>query len=140
MKNPTEDILTLLVEDQDLDLAGGQNLFIGKEPASPANCVTLFDTGGKLMRTPARGERYEYSTISVRTRATHYGQGMIRARAISRALDGLSSVIIDDTKYTFIGTLDSPSLIGYDENNRAWIVFNLEVQRRPLHEAEIEVT
>ena len=133
MNNLSHDISVLLVEDPDLNLTAGGNLFVGREPTSPPNTVTLFDSpGGGPAHFYDREERYEYGAIQVRVRDTHYGNGLLRARAISKVLDGISGIEIDGALYTRIRAIDNPSLLGYDDNNRAWIVFNLETQRRPL--------
>lgn len=136
MNPPSEGIKDILV-NAGLGLVSGQNLFIGKEPANPANTVTIFDTaGGGPMLTYNPEERYEYRAINIRVRHAWYDVGMKLAQDIYEALDGLTNLEFDGALYTRIRPIDSPALLGYDDNDRAWIVFNLELQRRPLPEME----
>lgn len=132
MNPPSDDIKDILVTE-DLDLVAGTNLFVGKEPANPPNTVTIFDSpGGGPGRTYNRLEKYEYRAVNIRVRNASYQLGMKQAQDIVNALEGLSNIETDKALYTRIEVIDGPGLVGYDDNGRPWITFNLEIQRRPI--------
>ena len=53
-------------------LGFGRNLFIGREPSSPTNCVTIYPTGGY---SPDISRSTETPTIQIRIRNTSYPTG-----------------------------------------------------------------
>jgi hypothetical protein len=46
MNSSADDIKDLLLAESSFDLEHKVNLFVGREPSSPDNCVILFDTPG----------------------------------------------------------------------------------------------
>ena len=46
MNSPSVDIRQMLEADSSLGLVYATDLFIGKEPAKPRDCVTIYDTVG----------------------------------------------------------------------------------------------
>lgn len=111
----------------------GHNLFVGHEPANPPDTTTVFDgPGGGFGPGYNPEERYEYRAVNIRVRATRYDEGMKRAQDMANALHKLNKVEIGSILYTLIKPIDTPGLTGYDQNGRAWITFNLEIQRRAI--------
>lgn len=109
-----------------------QGLFVGREPTSPNNVLTIFDTPGigPLLFMNNEG-RYDYANIQLRLRHTHYEQGMLGMWELVELLHGEGNIVIGGSLYTKIEALDSPALLNWDENNRARIIVNFEIQRRP---------
>ena len=131
MNTASEDIKDLLEAESSLGLTFSVNLFIGREPAMPNNTVTLFDSsGGGSMLTYTTNERYYYPDLQIRVRNVSYLTGMALAQDISDFLH-CRKEIINNTVYTLIRAIDSPFPLDWDENNRARIVVNFSLQRRP---------
>lgn len=53
-------------------LGFGRNLFIGREPSAPANCLTIYPTGGYA---PDVSRPTETPTVQIRIRNTSYVTG-----------------------------------------------------------------
>lgn len=133
MNAPSLDIKDIMV-GKGLGLTFGRNLFVGLEPANPPDSVTVFDgPGGGFGPGYNPEERYEYRAVNVRVRAVRYEAGMKLAQEIVKSLHKLSGTVVGQTLYTLIKAIDTPGLTGYDQNGRAWITFNLEIQRRPVY-------
>lgn len=67
---------------------GAWPVYIGTEPSAPDDCVTVFDTEGRIVgAVQHNGEVQEYHGIQVRVRAADYATGYAKARAIAVALD-----------------------------------------------------
>lgn len=75
-------------------------VFVGLEPSSPDNCITVYDTvGEKNGRVMTTGEMQLHHGIQVRIRAVDHPTGFTKARAIAVALDEEvygADVFIDD--------------------------------------------
>lgn len=130
------DISTLITADS--DWIKGTDFFLGREPTSPANTLTLFDVPGSgrlLYKKREHGDLgsdvYEYVAFQARLRNADYEKGMLDASKIVDILHGVGNEVVGGTLYTVIRALDSPSLLEWDDNNRAKIVVNFAVQRRP---------
>lgn len=129
--NPVSvDVKDILEADSGLGLEFGANLFVGKEPDKPNECVTLYDTGGKGPRsTFEKSEKYYYHRLQVRVRSTSYLSGMTLAQEVMDVLHGLGHEEWNNTTYELIRAISSPLLIGRD-GGRIIIVVNFDVQRR----------
>lgn len=90
----------------------GTDLFIGFEPESPANCVTIYPTGG---RPPAASGWKEYPTMQIRVRNTEYSDGYDKAEEIFGLLHKERNILT-----TFRGRCfaiqSSPIFIGHGKN------------------------
>lgn len=130
--NPVvEDIKDILEAESGLELELATNLFIGKEPANPDLCVTLYDTGGRGPVTPFdRTEKYYYQTFQVRVRSKGYLEGMTLALDVMDSLHGRGHEEWNDAVYELIVCESAPCLIGRDDSGRALITANYSVQRR----------
>jgi hypothetical protein len=128
--NPTsEDIKDMLESESSLDLAFSDNLFIGREPATPNNCVTIFDTGGREPSTSMDGANYRYSSIQVRVRNTRYLDAWNMIEAIYDFLHMKSHETWNSIFYSLILAMSDAAFLDWDENNRVRLVQNFEVQR-----------
>lgn len=125
------DIKDILEAESSLGLAFGTNLFIGKEPATPVNCVTIFDTvGGLPQLTLAKGEDYYYCGIQMRVRDVNYINGWSLITDIRTILHGRGPETWNGTLYTVIRAINEPALLDYDEKDRPRFVVTFEGQRR----------
>lgn len=138
MNAAAHDIQDYLHNDQILELMTGVDLFTDSEPVSPDNIVTLYDTpdaGPQLFLNKEDDDepddRYEYVGVQTRIRNNHANAGKLLAGEIMGVLHGKGNMVINDTLYTLIQALDSPTVIDYDSKNRAIIVVNYHIQRCP---------
>lgn len=116
----------------------GIDLFIGKEPETPNNVVTLFDTPdkGRLLfynRKDINGDynRYEYAGCQVRIRNIEYDVAIEKAESIVDVLHNRGNEKVGNTTITLIEALDNPFIFDWDENNRVRVVVNFSIQRIP---------
>ena len=127
------DIKDILVEDINLGLEFGKNLFIGLEPTEPSSCITIFDTGGlppQLMLSK-NDVGYEYPTINIRSRNTSYVDGWKIINDIKTLLHNMGNFdVLGGVHYTIIYCASGPAFMGWDENNRARFTVNFNLQRR----------
>lgn len=129
MKSPADDIMSML-EGASLGLELSKNMFVGFEPARPDNTVTLYDTVGRPPLLTLDNKKYEYGGVQVRVRNRSYVQAMKQAYEIKDYLHGKYNVEAGDFLYTLVRCNTPPSLMAWDENQRAIIVINFETQRR----------
>lgn len=132
MNSSSEDIKDILVADASLSLVYATNLFIGKEPADPKNCVTIFDTGeaSPQLTMAGKGEDYFYPSIQIRVRNTGYLTGMELIQNIRTSLHGRAQETCNETLYSGIFCSSGPAFLDWDENHRARFVINFNIQRR----------
>lgn len=130
--NPTsQDIKDMLTADTDLSLTFATNLFIGREPVNPDNCVTIFDTPGFPPEMTLDGNSgYEYPSIQIRVRNKTYQAGWAKAQAIKDSLHGRNHETKNATLYTVISCSSGPAFLGWDSEERAKFIINFNVQRR----------
>lgn len=136
MEIPSVNIKDVLVNNT--SLVAATDLFIGQEPPKPNNITTIFDTpsAGKQLTTEknqrdenSSDKGYEYAAVQVRVRNNSYQAAMNRAKKIVKVLHGRGNFTINGTKVAKIEALDNPSLLDWDDNNRARVVVNFEVQQ-----------
>ena len=132
MNSCAEDIKDMLVAESSLALTYGEDLFIGKEPVSPINCVTVYDTSGfaPQLTLQGRNDNYYYPSVQIRVRNTKYTTGWDVVQDIADALHGRHSETWNGTLYTMIRTSSGPALLDWDERGRVHFVVNFFIQRR----------
>lgn len=126
----SEDIKDMLVADSSLGLTFTENLFIARMPASPVNCVVIYDAPGYPDALGLKDQGYEYPSIQIRVRNRTYLTGMELAQKIKTSLHGRSAQIWNETLYTVIHAVGGPALLNWDENSNSDIVINFNLQRR----------
>jgi hypothetical protein len=116
----------------DLTYGGANgNLFVGKEPSTPKNCVTVFDTSGFAPYLGVSGDvGYEYPSVQVRVRNTKYSTGWNLINSIKNALHGKHQETWNGTLYCVIICSSDPALLDFDDNGNARFVCNFNIQRR----------
>jgi len=126
------DIAAMLAAEDSLDLSLGVNIFVGREPSDPDNCVTIFDTpGGRpLTFLEPGGDDYYSPTIQIRVRNNDYRIGYNLAHDIMVSLHGRAQQTWNGTLYSVVLAMADPALLDWDENGRARFVVNFDVQRR----------
>jgi hypothetical protein len=134
MNQPSRDIKTILESYGDssgLNLDFSINLFLNKEPATPINCVTIFDTEGFPPYLGLGGETgYEYPSINIRVRNTKQQDAWTIIEEIKEALHGRHQETWNDTLYSIIYCSSGPALLDWDDNGNCRLIVNFNIQRR----------
>lgn len=131
MNSASVDIATFL--EQETSLVRAISLFVGKEPASPVNAVTLFDTPGGATEIRLEGgvaKYYEYPSVSVRIRAISYRDGWAVAQEVKRVLHGLTGLVINGTCYDSVVCVQGPFLLDWDEHEHPRFVATFHITRK----------
>jgi len=132
MNAPSVDIASILEEESSLCLVFADNLFVGREPSKPFNCVTIFDTPGMpdALASDDTGLRYEKPSVQIRIRNQSYPTAMALADEIKDVLHCRAGFVCDDVLYTGIYHISGPTLLDWDDAGNARIVMNFNLQRR----------
>lgn len=135
--NPAcKDIAQFLDEETALGLTLGTDLFYGRMPDSPTNCVAIFDNpGGAPMLTLKKStSAYFYSSFNVRVRNIAYAEGWGIANDIVTFLHGLNQQNCPDGS-SYVGVikaLNDPQVLHWDKNDRVIFFVNFDIQRKPI--------
>lgn len=129
MNSVVDDIKDMLAEDSTLGLVFATNLFIGREPDKPENCVTLFSVNSFPPEMTITKENYFYSSFQVRVRGTNYVSAMTLANKIFTSLHGRAHETWNGVYYSIIQG-DEPVELDWDDKNRIRLIINFESQRR----------
>ena len=105
-------------------------IFIGKEPATPTNTITIFETMAFHDLTMNRSEIYELPRIQIRVRSTSYLEGWGVIDTIKNLLHGRANETWNGALYTLIRCYSGPGLLDYDKEQSVRFVVNFEIQRR----------
>jgi hypothetical protein len=134
--NPTcKDIAQFLNEDTSLGLTLGTDLFYGRMPDGPSNCVAVYDNPGDspMLTLKKETSNYFYSSINVRVRNTEYANGWEIMYNIVAFLHGLHQQNTPDAS-SYIGVIkaqNDPQVLYWDKNDRVIFFTHFEVQRKP---------
>lgn len=127
---PSVDVMSILNDDFSIDLTFRDNLFVGREPSSPDNCVTIFDTPGfGPVSAYSMDVQYDYPSVQIRVRNKDYRIGWRMILAIKQLLHNKAHFTVNGTRYESVECALEPALLDWDENNRVRFVstFNLQV-------------
>jgi len=132
MNAPAEDVKDMLESESSLGLVCGVggNLFIGKEPAKPDNCVTIFDTYGRPDKLTFDNAIYERPSVQIRVRNNNYRNGYNVINEIYLSLHGRAHETWNGAIYEVIYCSSGPFHFDWDDNGRARFIINLNLQRR----------
>ena len=130
MNSTSVDIKNLLDADSGLGLTFATDLFVGREPTSPSNTVTIFDAVGLSTEEALDDEGYDKLSIQIRVRNTSYENGFALATQIKDFLHGRANVTCGNTFYMGIYCISSPILLDWDGNNRCRFIVNFLIIRR----------
>ncbi len=101
------------------------DIFIGKQPNDPDNCVTIYDTGG-----PEQNPKYniDNSNLQIKVRDIEYYNGYKKIFYIKSILEGIKPTIVYGDK--IIGCwVSNITHMKYDENDRAIFIMNIRITR-----------
>lgn len=126
MAAPSVDIKDILVSDGIGTFT--DDIHISKEPASPDNVITIYDTGGQEANPKWSIDR---PSVMIRVRNNNYLNGYSKCKDIKDSLLGLSKQTINSTEYIAIWLQGEINFIEYDDNNRAIFTLNFNINREP---------
>ena len=131
MNEASTDIKDML-EAAGLGLVFKKNLFKAKEPTSPDEVVTVYDTPSLAPeRTLSTSSLWYYrSSVQVRVRSNGYSDAMTLARNIMESLHNRANTEWGGTLYAVIQAQGEPVPMAWDENNRTIVITNFNLQRR----------
>lgn len=118
-----------ILEDAGLGLTFGSNLFIGKEPPGPVDCVTIFDVPGAPDLLTFDIVKYEYPSIQIRVRNRKYIDGWTLANNIKNTLHGYSHQTINGTYYDLVYCVNGPAMLDI-QNDSYRFIMNFNILRR----------
>jgi len=115
------------LEDQSVGTVG-TNIFVGQQPDSPANCVTIIDTGGLR---PDIDLPTKKPTFQVLVRNTDYATGAAKLTSVRNALHNrYNETLVENGNYFYsINAITEGGHIGKDDighdefsmNFEAWV-------------------
>ncbi len=127
---PSYDVSTKLTQEL-TSLTLASNLFIGREPDQPDNCVTIFDTPGAPPDVNYdKNYRVAYPSVQIRVRNIKYADGWNLINSIKSVLHNIGNEKINNTEYLLIACSQEPALLDWDEKNRARFVATFNMIRR----------
>jgi len=132
MNPPSVDIVDMLEmygDSSGTGLSFKTNLFVGKEPNKPDDCVTIFDTPGFPPALGLTDQGYEYPSVEILVRSRDYLSGWDLANRIKDALHGRNHETWNGTLYTVISCVNGPNLLDWDDNGRVHFSINFNIQR-----------
>jgi hypothetical protein len=131
MNPASKDIATYLAQEIP-GLVLGTNLFYSRSPELDYT-VTIMDNSGTAPLLGQRkwgGNNYHYSSVAVYVKNQKYDIAWAMINDIVQLLHGEGNIIIGGTFYALIKAMEDPSVFVYDDNNRAILLVNFEIQRR----------
>lgn len=128
MNSVAEDIGGLLQSESVLGLVIGTNLHVSDMPASPDECVAIYDTGGG---DPEADYSYDRPTFQIEVRGSKrdYRGAYDLARSIRDYLAPLANVTVGSTRYVGVWAMGDVFFLGYDENARPMLTLNFRAHR-----------
>lgn len=126
------DVASMLVADTSLGLTIGNNLYVGKEPTTPDNVVTIYDSYGfpPQVTLNGKGEDYYYPAIQIRVRNRDYRVGYNLAHNIMVSLHGRAQQTWNGTLYTVVYCTSDVALLDWEDNGLCRFLINFNIQRR----------
>jgi hypothetical protein len=132
MNAPSVDIRDMLLAESDFEGVFANNFFIGKEPASPDNIITIFDAYASTPQLTMEGianSSYEKHSLQIRVRNRDYEAGYAVINEIFLLLHGRAHETWNGAVYEVI-TSSAPMHYDWDDNKRARFIININLQRR----------
>jgi hypothetical protein len=134
MNAAIEDIKDMLEAESALGLTFATDLFLYREPAKPDNTVTLFEGPGiapiGLLGSNEDTKHYERPSIQVRIRNREANVAVQLGYEIISVLHARAHEKWGSYYYELIAVIGTPYLMDWDENNRARVILNFNIQRR----------
>jgi len=133
MQATSIDIKDMLEAESSLGLTFKDNLFVAKHPTSSGNCVVVIDTPGAPVHNTLGNidnEYYYYNSVQIVVRNKSYKEGTDLIQDIVASLHSRANEVWNSTYYTLITCSSGPVSVEWDENERAILIVNFDVQRR----------
>ena len=130
MNSVAEDIKDIL-EAESLGM-DADNLFVGRMPDKPDECVVLYDTTTQppQLTLAEEGAGLNYDSFQVQVRDTGYQGCWTLIKSIQDALHGRAAETWNGTLYTAIYCSAGPAFMEWDKNSRVHFIMNFNVMRR----------
>ena len=131
MNSVSDDVKDMLEAESSLGLTFGDNLFVGREPSQPDNCVVVFDTPGyPPVVTLGADTPYFYPSIQIFVRNKSYLVASDLIQNIVGLLHNKGPETWNGTVYCSIVCSTDPALLDWDASGRVRLVTNFNLQRR----------
>jgi hypothetical protein len=104
----------------------GETVFIGTEPESPVNTITLYDTGGEAPVGDDFG--IDISNFQVRVRHSDYTAGYAVVKSIQEMYKGYMPTIIGESRYIGIWLIGNIVHLASIASREIWVA-NFKVMR-----------
>lgn len=112
------DIATYLATVSALSLTVGTNMFIGSEPVTPADCVTVYDSGAMAPDFDYDGNTYlYYPRVQIRVRNASYLTGDTLINDIRDAVKNITHTTLGTTRYNGVFIDSGPAHLGVIDTN-----------------------
>lgn len=137
MSNPAKDLLELLRNvstfkdpgDATYDETTDSILYYGRQPAEPARCITVKNSGGpEPLWTHSRDAYITQPTVQVLIRAKTTDAGEADAQAAWEALRGYN-LVLGSSRYLSVQPSGSIGDLGTDGNDRRQWSFTVQLMR-----------
>jgi hypothetical protein len=136
-KSTAEDIATYCANQGIGTL--GTDIFVNNLPDTPEypdNLVVFNDTAGfgpdHAMGGPSDNPAFENPSVQVLVQNVYSETAINTCYDVFQLLDGLKDQTIDSVVYLLVTALNSPFIIGKDENDRYRVACDFLVTRRPV--------
>lgn len=131
MNAPAIDIKAMLVADTigSATPTAEWSIHVSQEPTSPANVITVYDTGAWQASDPRN--LLDFPSVQVRVRAKGYTTAYAKALAIRDALQSRPAETVGGTRYSGVWLNGDILAIGQDENERTLLTINFNLMREP---------
>jgi hypothetical protein len=130
MNAASVDIKDILASYNSLGLTFKTNLFVAHEPATPDDCVTVYDSSSSMARALDKDNKVYHSSIQIRVRDYNYLEGWEAMNDIREYLDAKVGTKQGGTTYVSIRATSDPQFLMRDENGRFVFFINFEIIRR----------
>lgn len=118
------DDIALYLQQQGIGVVG-TDIFKGQLPASPDDCIALFEYAGEPQ--DLTDANLEYPGLQVLVRNKSYPAGRQKIEQVRNTLHGLTETTINNVRYLLIQARQSPEALPRDENGRAIFVVNFRI-------------
>ena len=127
MINEAFDVATYIGQKLSSLLTLGTNLFVGFEPESPDNCVTVYSTISDASEYTLDGQVLEKRRVQIRVRNRKPFDGLTLMNSIASLFDPGLRLSINFNTYQLVQKVGGIYNIGVDERMRTVYVVNLDV-------------
>ena len=131
------DVKDLLLEESSLGLEFASNLFLNREPMTPGDVVTVYDSvGGMVNSTLGLDSTYRNEGVQIRVRNHQALLAWQLINNIMTSLHGRANFVCNGSLYLILYCSSGPAFLTVDDQNRAIYVINFDTQRKEVTNAE----